>query len=83
MRAEKVSAPKNVGQLCDVETTKSGSALGDILNVQMVNIIAAASLKQSPRKPRRVKRSQEMKNVFCSVAMSSFLSYCSIFYCSM
>lgn len=55
MRAEKVSALKNVGQLCDVETTKSGSALGDILNVQMVNIIAAASLKQSPVNPEELK----------------------------
>lgn len=39
---------ENVGQPCDAETTKSGSVLGDILNVQMVNIIATADLKQSP-----------------------------------
>lgn len=38
---------ENVGQLCDVETTESGSVPRDILNVEIVNIIAAADLKQS------------------------------------
>lgn len=47
MRAEKVSTPEMWVSCVIFETTESGSFPGDVLDVEIVNVIAAAHLKPS------------------------------------
>lgn len=72
---------KNVGQLCDVETTQSGNFLRNIVlkcnvNVQIVNIIVLAGMKWLLCNSEGLKVPGNEKCLFCSVTLWPWV-YCS------